>query len=713
LANRPFQYQFSSRLLQPAQSLLAQVSQAMKLHQEGRLEEAGKIYAAVLKADPKQADALHYLGVIHYQTGRHEEATELIRQSIRLNRHQSGSHSNLGLALHALGRHQLAMDSYDRAIELDRRNADAVYNRGKLLLDMGRAEASLKDLTAALVLRPGFSKALDSLAKAYLRLGRLSEALDHANRAVGASASAAHFNSRGIVLQALNRLDEALADFDKATQLAPDLLDGWNNKAGVLRLMGLHREAVAALDEALRTAPDSADIRLKQAVSRLPIIRDESDDVAAIRARFAADLSAFEAWAVEHAVGDPFQVVGGCQPFYLAYQEADNRELLSAYGAVCTRLMSASTPAPELAQTQARASDKIRVGVVSAHFADHPVWNAFMRGWFTQIDKARFELHAFYLGVAQDAETVLAREMSSAFHSGPRPDAEWAKLIASSQLDILLYPELGMDSITPRLAAMRLARHQLASWGHPETTGLPTIDAYLSAADLEPADAERYYSERLVRLANLGCHYTPAEVEHVEVELQRKGPLFVCPGMPYKYAPEYDHVFADIAKQLGQCQFLFFTNARTSKLSERLMTRIGQAFRAAGFDPDAFIVQTPWRPRPEFYSILRQADVFLDTIGFSGFNTAMQAVECGLPMVTVEGKFMRGRFASAILRRLQLDELVQSSADGFVSMAVKLADDGGKSKAIRDAIALRRRSLYGDPAPVRDLEAFLSQLAQT
>jgi predicted O-linked N-acetylglucosamine transferase (SPINDLY family) len=101
----------------------------------------------------------------------------------------------------------------------------------------------------------------------------------------------------------------------------------------------------------------------------------------------------------------------------------------------------------------------------------------------------------------------------------------------------------------------------------------------------------------------------------------------------------------------------------------------------------------------------------LDTIGFSGFNTALQAVESGLPVVTREGRFMRGRLASGILKRLGLPELVAASEEDYVALAVKLARENGYRARVRAQIAAARPVLYEDQAPIRALEAFLGSVA--
>jgi predicted O-linked N-acetylglucosamine transferase (SPINDLY family) len=104
---------------------------------------------------------------------------------------------------------------------------------------------------------------------------------------------------------------------------------------------------------------------------------------------------------------------------------------------------------------------------------------------------------------------------------------------------------------------------------------------------------------------------------------------------------------------------------------------------------------------------MQRADVYLDTIGFSGFNSAMQAVECGLPLVTREGRFMRGRFAGGILRRLGLPELVTTSDAAYAALAARLAGDSGYRREVRDRIEASRNALYDDVAPIRAMESLL------
>jgi protein O-GlcNAc transferase len=356
----------------------------------------------------------------------------------------------------------------------------------------------------------------------------------------------------------------------------------------------------------------------------------------------------------------------------------------------------------------------IRLGIVSQYFWKHSVWDALLKGWIQQLDRTRISIHAFYLGARQDEETLLARSHVSCFREGPLDMRQWVEAIIDEQLDIIIYPEVGMDPLTAQLAALRLAPVQVATWGHPETTGLPTIDYYLSAELLEPANAHEHYSEQLILLPHLGSYYTPASISPVAPDLQsldidEDAALLICPGVPFKYIPAYDHVLPEIALKLGRCRFIFFTH-RLSHLSDKLRERIAIAFRMSGLAADDFVTFIPWQDSARFFGLLERADVFLDTIGFSGFNTAMQAVQCGIPIVTRESAFLRGRLAGGILKRLGIAELIAQSEKEYVAVAVQLAQDAAYRAQIRQRIARSRPVLFDDAAPIRAMEAFFSDV---
>jgi predicted O-linked N-acetylglucosamine transferase (SPINDLY family) len=300
--------------------------------------------------------------------------------------------------------------------------------------------------------------------------------------------------------------------------------------------------------------------------------------------------------------------------------------------------------------------------------------------------------------------------------AGKRELLQWAKTISASELDVLIYPEIGMDPLTVKLASLRLAPAQAATWGHPETTGLPTIDYYLSAEGLEPPNAARHYTERLVQLPKLGVCYEPLAVDSLPLDLAALGlpadvPLLLCAGTPFKYAPAQDRVWVEIARRASPCRLVFFRPSET-EASTALEERLTRAFAGAGLRFADCATFAPHLDRGRFFALMRRAHLMLDTIGFSGFNTAMQAIECALPIVSREGQFLRGRLGSGILRHIGMDALVADSDDAFIELAVALARDSKRRDELRDEIVRARSALFGDTAPVRALESFLAAAAR-
>jgi predicted O-linked N-acetylglucosamine transferase (SPINDLY family) len=636
----------------------AMLKSGIEHHEAGRIADAEAAYHAVLAQEPRNVDALHFLGfLVHAQfnlgrvrqaQGRLDEALACYRAALGLAPDHAAALFNLGTALHALGRRDAALDCYRKALALDPQYFEAHYNLAIAQREQGRAEEAMLSFRRALELRP-------ETAQAHYGLGHL--------------------------LRDADRTDEALGAFRRALALDPD-----------------HVEA-----------------RWSIAMTQLPAVYAAGDDPRTCRSRFAAELASLESWFDEKRAQQGAAAVGSAQPFALAYQEEDNRALFARYGALCTRLMRVWQERAALPPRGARRNGPLRVAVVSAHFRSHSVWNAPVKGWFRQLDPRRVALYAFDLGSVEDEQTAFAKSRAAHYERGPKDLRDWSAAMLACRPDAIIYPELGMDAMTARLAALRLAPLQAASWGHPETSGFSSIDYYLSAEDFEPPGAEAHYTERLVALPHLGCRLERQAIAPSDPDLEQAGvdprlPLLLCPGMAFKYAPQHDWVLAEIAGRLGRCRLVFFAHWNAA-LTARLAERLKVAFAARALDYESFVRFIPWQTTAGFRGWLRRADVYLDTIGFSGFNTALHAAECGLPIVTREGRFMRGRLASGILKRLGLQELIAATEQAYVDLAVRLVEDAGYRKALAARLEASCSALYEDPAPVQALEEFLVRAA--
>jgi len=676
-----------------------------------QLAEAQSRLDAALRAKPDFAEAQVVLAAVHEARGDAPSALECLEAALRARPGYGGALHNLGLLLARLGRWAQAEAALREAVAADPNDAEALLWRGTSLYQLGRPDEAISCLTDALRARPDSADAHAWLGNALFDANRRDEARRHFERAVALEPRQAEAHAGlGNVLAAEKLPAQAAECYARALELDPRLLHARINLGNSLAALGRTAEACRCLEAAVELAPESAEARWCLAMSVLPPVRTTAGELPASRAAFARQIDALDRWFDEPRAARGYRVVGLRQPFWLTYQDERNADLLRDYGRLCARLMSAWPDRPPPPPRVPRGRRVLRVGVVSQFFRRHSVWDAVVKGWFACLDRREFELHAFSLGADEDAETRSARETAARFESGPRPLGHWVECIQAARPDVLLYPEIGMDQMCVRLAALRLAPVQATTWGHPETSGLPTVDYYLSAQCLEPEGAQANYTETLVMLPNLGCHLEPeADLPPADVAslgLETNVPLLVCPGTPYKYAPEHDDVFPRIARELGDCRFVFFSYW-TPALADIVQRRLAAAFARHGLDSARFVRVLPWLPRRKFLGLLRGAHAYLDTIGFSGINTALHAIQCGLVPVTREGRFLRGRLAAGLLRRLGAPELIAASDDEYVDRAVQLCRDGVRRDAARRRLSESQHLLFGDEAPIRALEAFL------
>ncbi|MBI3372303.1 MAG: tetratricopeptide repeat protein [Betaproteobacteria bacterium] len=677
-----------------------------------RLQEALACYDKALAIKHDHVGALSNRGNTLQQLQRYDEAIASYREALSLKPDHAVAQNNLGNALRNQGRLAEAIASYRKALSFKPEFTEAYRNLGAALKDQGRLEEAIASYRQALSFKPDDAEAHHSLGAALKDQGRLGEAIASYQVALSLKPEYAEVhNDLGVALKDQDKLEEAIASYRRALSIRPELAQVHVNLGTALKAQGRREEAMASYDKAISLSPGFVEARWASTVSRIPVSYGPGDSHSDGRAEFAAALSELDAWFCGERVREGYKAVGIQQPFHLAYQEEDNRDLLSRYGALCFRLMSDWSRRQEPGATGTASRRMIGIGIVSSHLYNHSVWHALLEGWLQNLDRSRFGLHLFSLGSIHDDKTSFARSNASTFSQAAGGLKQWVAAIRAQPLDALIYPEIGMDAMTTRLASMRLAPVQLCAWGHPQTTGLPSVDYFLSAQDFEPDHADAHYTERLIRLPHLGCCYpfvpvVPATPDLDALAIDGTLPLLICPGAPFKYAPQQDRVFVEIARKLGRCQLIFF-RGHLKEQTEILQRRLGSAFAQAGLRYDDFVVSIPWQPKPAFYGLMQRADAYLDTIGFSGFNTAMQAVECALPIVAREGKFMRGRLASGILKRMGLPELVAPTDEAYIDLVAKLAKDPEYRQRMKERMRRSRNILFNDLAPIKALEDLL------
>jgi predicted O-linked N-acetylglucosamine transferase (SPINDLY family) len=640
---------------------------------------------------PDHREALTLAIELARRGGRDEEALALARRMVALEPRSALAHFNLG-ALLERGDAAAARAAFDVALAIEPRFAPALRARAWLRFDAGDAAAA-DDFRALSRVDPGDPSAALGLGAGALRGGEPGVALahfDHARRLAPADPSALH--GRADALERLGREAESLAARRAVVALA-----GGDPAARCQYAMALSRagEAEAARAEAAAAADvGGGPLAAWLALQLLPVVYRDDADIARWRAHWRAGLQAFDAATARIAPADALAVLDALPSFYRHYLDDDLLGDQRAAGALVGRLAHAALPTPRH-RAAPRAQGRLRVGFASAHFERHTVGSLF-GGLVRGLDRSRFEVLAFHLGGAASGRAAalsLADAAIGPLHALPA----WVDALQAAELDALVWLDIGMDGTTQALSALRFAPLQAMLWGHPVTSGLDAIDLFIGAQGMAPADPAARYSERFVALPGIGITLAAPVVPAAAPGTG--GARLLCAQGIHKLLPLHDATFARILAAVPDATLDLLPGA-AEPLRARLEARLRGSCGAHGVDFERRVRVHPRLSDADFRARLAQADLVLDSFGWSGGWTSLQALAAGLPVLTCPGPGLRARHSLAFVDRIGMaDELVVPDADAYVARAVELAIDAPARRALAARLRPRAGLLFDDPAP--------------
>ena len=626
-----------------------------------------------LALDPANARAWNELGILCADAGLSGRAIDAFVHATKADPKYPRGWNNLGNALRDAGRPNESLAAFERAVALDDKYALGWANVGAMRRLAGDDVRAEKALRRALVLAPGTRAAMMTLG------GLLHDRSDLAPAAE-------------LFLDAA-RLDgkDATACLELAQTLA-------------------ERDDLVSAREAFMEAERRDPRMLRATIGRnlvLPMVPESADAVIASRGAYGEGLALLESTLPQRAKGMSFDATLDelrWTNFLLAYQGEDDRALQMKYGALLDRLSRPLAPA----LPGRMGNGRVKVGFASAFFRDGTAGRYFER-WITDLPRETFEVFVYHLVPGVDALAArIAARADHVRHFPRRRPSQIAPHIRGDALDVLVYPELGMSAVAFALAALRLAPVQCAGWGHPVTTGLSTIDVFLSSACMEPQDGASHYAERLVTLPGIGTRYampTPASSSRATLGLPQDAPLLLCPQSLFKIHPDNDALFARVLDATPRGMLVLYEGRDpllTSKFKARLMR--------AGV-PERRMHWLTQRSHEQFLAVNAACDVMLDTLRWSGGNTTLDAVASALPIVTLPGAFMRGRQSMGMLQTMEMDELVAIDEEDYVRKAAAIAADAAYRGELSSRIVERRTRIFDDAAPTAALAQFLAQCA--
>ena len=488
------------------------IKEALRLatdhYQTGNYLHAEHLVKEILKAFPDDAEALYFLGIIYVQLGKYDSAIQYLNRSLQFCKPNADVYLALGTAFQQKEQLDEAIACYQRVIQINPTLYEAYISLGKIHQEKGQFDEAINCYQKAVQLNSNHPNAYHDLGLAFLNKRQFDIALDYFQKTLQLDHnSASTYNNIGLILKEKGNLENAVHCYQKAIELDPNFAEAYYRLGNALYLQGKHEQAFVAYDKASNFKSHHVLANWMMCMSRLPLIYPDEASIYIVRKLYHDELVKLQntiPLKTQQDISIANIAVGSAQPFYLAYQGLNDRELQQLYGALGCKIMTLRYPqfAERPKMSTYFSEEPLRIGIISGYFYRHSNWKIPITGWVENIDKQRFTLFGYYTGKENDKETEVARQYFNKFMEDIYSFEELCQVIRNDNLHILIYPEIGMDPTTVRLASLRLAPIQCTSWGHPDTSGLPTIDYFLSSDLMEPPDADDHYTEKLIRLPN-------------------------------------------------------------------------------------------------------------------------------------------------------------------------------------------------------------------
>ena len=625
-----------------------------------------------------------------------EKAKNLFQKAIDLNPEIPGGWLNLANCLKALGQSSEALTYFEHALTLDPQYIDAWFNVGVILFELKRYEDALSAFSQAVTLKPDYYEA---------------------------------WSKAGVTLEKLKRHQEALACYDKALHLSPQVLQDLVNKANVLRQLKRYKEALDFCNRVLEHVPESAEFLSNKGLLLYDLGRyDEAILVYQKAYELNPDIDYLVGYLMHtKMLTNHWQDLEGKKEFLI--KKIHSKEIainpfqfLAISDSPALQFDTAKIwvgdKYPEnqsLGKIARSIHNKIRVGYFSADFRNHAV--SFLTAELYELhDRNHFEIYAFSLEGA-DADDEIRKRLALGFDHfidvENKTDIEIATLARELGIDIAI--DLGGHTGDAKtgIFSYRAAPIQVNYLGYPGTMGATYMDYIIADKTLIPENNRNDYSEKIIyskdcfQVNDRKRYISDKQMYREEHDLPKSGFIYCCFSNNVKITPQIFNGWMNILSKTDH-SFLWLLSG-----AESIRKNLQQEAIKFGIDP-ARLIFAERLPQSEYLARYQLADLFLDTLPFNAGTTASDALWSGLPVLTQIGQSFAGRMAASLLNAIELPELITHTQAEYEALAIELARNPERLKAIKEKLAKNKLTtpLFNTPLFTKNLEFAYTKIYQ-
>ena len=646
------------------------IQELINLYNSGKLDIVEKEVVKLIKKNPKNFVLYHLFGAVLVDQKNFGKALINYKKSIEINPDYAEGHNNMGSALYNLEKFNESIDSYQRAIKIKPEYAEAYNNLGVTFKELGELTKSINSYQEAIKINPNYAEA---------------------------------YNNIGNVYNANQKINDAILNYKKAIKLNSNFAEAYNNLGNLLKEIGKIDEAKKCEDKLLSLKPDDIDIKINVALSISPIV-SSIDEINYCRNQYKKGLDLLKKYQYfSERPGDTLKT----SFFHLGYHDKENLEMMKNTSDLFRKMIPNVNYISKNINKQ-KKQKKIRVGFISEFFTRHTVGKLF-GGLIKNIDRKKFEAVIFH--TQSTKKSIIKNEIdkvSDKVINLKNTIKEQHRQIENENLDIIFYPEIGMSPTIYFLAFARLSPVQIVSWGHPETTGINTIDYFLSSNLLEPDIKKKKYSERLICLSQFPLYYQPPQnlgplKNRKDLKLPKNARLYGCPQSLFKLHPDFDSILEKILINDPEGYIVLIgSDGKQKYWSEILKKRWSENINKK-------VLFTRSSSLLEYISLCECVNVLLDPLHFGGGNSFLESMLVGTPSITMPGTHLKTNITAAAYKQMKIaNPPIVRNAKEYVSLAVKLAQDNNKNLSLREESKIAaNKYLYNNLKTLREFEKFL------
>ena len=629
---------------------------ALAYMQKGLSKKAIQPLEKVVKLKPDDFEALNLLGH-HYMSLRMTDlALSCFQKAIKANPMMAEAHYNLGVCYMQKGMFAKALASYKKSLKVFPNNSIVYNNIGVTYEDMDQKETALKYFKKSAKINPENTMALSNIGAYYVYVNP-QKAKDYFQKAieVNPNMDSAHFNL-GVALRILGDNEGAIREFQKTLQINPDNPMTYGQLYHQLRDVCDFKEAkkIEAKMRNLSTKSIKSGIIPTETIF-VSVVYDDNP-------KRNRDIAVGWSKYIEEKVftfKKPFSFVG-----------------------------------------RDKQKGKIKIGYVSSDFKDHATSHLIM-GMLRLHDRKKFDIYTYSHSVNDHSHYRKEIEKITIFRDVlTLSDSKVADLIYKDKIDVLIDLKGHTTSTRMEIAALRPAPIAIHFLGFPGTTGANFVDYFITDHVLTPKKLAPYFTEKLIYLPN--SYQANDNTQPVSKEIRARQQLslpsdkflFCSFNQPYKIDPQVLNSWAKILKKVP--------NSALCLLAKN-QTQVGNLTRAAqtrGINPERLIFCLSLR-KPVHLARVSLCNLALDTFICNGHTTTSDSLWAGVPVVTLLGKHFTSRVSGSLLTAIGLPELITHSQKEYEDLAVELATNPKKLKAISEKLKANRLTF-----PLFDTEKF-------